>query len=402
MASLLLACNRFGSGRVKNIVELSQPLKVEVNKTVKFAANSAKKLSINGLRNHSHRIATAEIIAQPVMAKNIIYVLDKRAYVSAYSLKEQKLLWRTDSAAHNLDRITSKGGILYSNGKLYISNGSRHLVILDAATGDELMRKEYPDILKTKPVITANQLLIAQTISNQLIAYNLKESKFTWIQEGGEEIISTSNQVAPTLYNDSILASYSSGEIVYLDAQEGKVKWRYNLIESYNVGTPGFEPAVIVTPPIIQGDYAYFATSNNKLVKIDLNNGAPVWQKEAEAIQTMELVGDYLLITNNARQVAIIDEHNGQVNWVGELISSKEKKYVTIPPILTQKPFISQENGQFIINIVASNGELYRFRVGTEINAQPAISKIANNVRYINLSCCGAGLYLITGQYIKY
>jgi len=102
--------------------------------------------------------------------------VDSQGHVSAFSLKDNKITWTTDIAKGSLDRNFNAGGILYSDEKLFVTNGSRNLVILDAQTGDEIIRKEFPDILRTKPVMADDRILLVQTISNQLIAYDIKSS----------------------------------------------------------------------------------------------------------------------------------------------------------------------------------------------------------------------------------
>ena len=345
------------------------------------------------------------IIAKPAIAKGVMYTTDAKGFVSAYSLKEKKILWQTDIAKDMLDRNFNDGGVLYSNGKLYVTNSSRYLVILDAKSGDEIIRKEYPDVIRNKPVMATDRLLLVQTISNQLIAYDIKTSKFVWLHEGELEVLSTRNHVHPVVYDGHVIVSYSSGEVIYLDAQSGKEKWKYNLTKMSDIGIPSFDPSVIVTTPIISGEYAYFATSNGKIIKMDLDNGSPAWMKLAEDVQSLSLVGDYLLVTNNARQAAVLSSHNGKVLWIGNLISQKERSKKNVRTALFQAPFVSQEDkNSFAINIIASNGELYRFKSDDSgfVSSEPSIRKITNNVKYHWISCCTGKVHLITGRNIVY
>lgn len=405
---LLTSCDYLGSGKVKNLIDLTPKLEVEKQKQLSFKDDNLKKKSDVNPRNvKAHSIAKGLIISKPAFAKNIIYSADQKGFVSAFSLKEKKLLWSTDIAKDVLDRNFIGGGVLYSDGRLYITHGSRDLVILDAASGVEIIRKEFPDILRSKPAMVNDHVLVLQTISNQLIAYDTKNSKFLWMHEGGIETISTLNHVAPMAYDGNILLSYSSGEAFYLAAENGKEKWRYNLTESNNrnnIGIPSFDPAVIVTEPVINDEYAYFATSNGKIVKIDLDNGAPAWVKDAEDVQSLSLVGDYLFITNNARQVAALDSHDGAVVWVGDLISKKERSAKTVRAISFQAPFIVKDGSEYVINVIASNGELYQFRSlgASSPTSAPEISKIASKVQYHRVSCCTGEVYLITDRNIMY
>lgn len=401
---LLVSCDRFGSGRVKNLIDLTPKLEVESKEKLKFSSSQIKKNPFSDQRTKSYSLAKNTIIAKPAIAKGVMYSTDVKGFVSAYSLKEKKILWQIDIAKGVLDRNFNDGGVLYSDGKLYVTNSSRYLVVLDAKSGDEIIRKEYPDIVRNKPVMATDRLLLVQTVSNQLIAYDIKTSKFVWLHEGELETISTRNHVHPVVYDGHVIVSYSSGEIVYLDAQSGKEKWRYNLTKISDIGIPSFDPSVIVTTPIIRGEYAYFATSNGKIIKMDLDNGAPAWVKSAEDIQSLSLVGDYLLVANNARQVAVLSSHNGKALWVGNLISQKERSKRNVRTVLLQEPFVSQDGNSFAINVIASNGELYQFKPDASgfVPSEPSIKKITKNVKYYWISCCSGKMHLITGRNIVY
>jgi len=403
VALVLSSCDYIGSTRVKNLIDLTPKLETDSNE--KIVLSEAKKNPFSNEKIKSYKIAKHSIIAQPAIAKKVIYSVDSHGHVSAFSLKENKIIWTTDIAKGSLDRNFNAGGILYSDEKLFVTNGSRNLVLLDAKTGDEIIRKEFPDILRTKPVMADDRILLVQTISNQLIAYDTKSSNLLWMHEGGIETISTRNHVAPVINDHYALISYSSGEVLYIDIKSGKEKWIFSLSDVGNAGLPSFDPALIVTAPIISGNYTYFATSNGKVVKIDLNNGTPVWQKQADDVQSISLFGDNLFITNNARQVASLSIHSGKVKWVGNLISEEERKTKRPAPVILQTPFVSAiEGNRVAVNVVASNGQLYQFiqDEAGQLPLQPKIVKIEKQVRYQWLSCCTGKLHLITARDIKF
>ncbi|GAB4169987.1 MAG: PQQ-binding-like beta-propeller repeat protein [Rickettsiaceae bacterium] len=400
---MVIGCDHIGSTRIKNLIDLTPRLEVE--KAEKVILSDAKKNPFTSDKTSSYKLAKHNIISMPAIAKNVMYSVDDRGYVSAFSLKDKKILWSTDIAAQALDRNFNSGGILYSDDRLFVTNGSRNLFILDANNGIEILRKEFPDILRTKPVMANDRLLLVQTISNQLLAYDVKASKLLWIHEGGLETISTKNQVAPVVYKDSVLVTYSSGEVILIDVNSGKEKWVFNLTEMGEVGIPGFDPAMIVTTPIINGNYIYFAASNGKLAKVDLDNGGAAWLTRAEDVQSMSLFGNNLFVTNNARQVAAIDLHDGKVKWVGNLISESERSSKKPKPVLFQAPFVSEiENGNIALNVIGSNGELYQFvpDKGDQLPIQPLIKGVEKQVQYQWFSCCTGNMYLITKRSVRF
>lgn len=398
----LTSCDNIGSTKVKNLVDLTLKLEVEAAKMPLFS--TGKSNPFKEKKPHSYTISKKAIIAEPVFAKGIMYSIDKQGYVSVFSLKEKKLLWSKNIAGNEVDRYFYSGGILFSDNKLYVTYGSRNLVVLDVESGNELIRKEFPDIIRTKPVMADDNLLLVQTISNQVIAYNTKSSKLMWMHEGGIEIISSRNHIHPELYNGYALVSYSSGEVVYLNASNGSELWRYSLSSSEELGLPNFEPSVIITKPIISGNFAYFASSNRKIIKLDLKEGKEVWIKTADDIQSMTLHDNSLIVTNNARQIALLSTTDGKVSWTGDLISPKERMSKKPKTVTFLDPFVVKDGNSYTINVIASNGELYQFTTNDSgrLSEQAVISAIDKNIRYYWISCCSGNIHLILDTKVKF
>jgi outer membrane protein assembly factor BamB len=216
------------------------------------------------------------------------------------------------------------------------------------------------------------------------------------MHEGGIEIISSKNHIHPIIHNGHVLVSYSSGEVVYLNANNGSELWRYSLSSS-ELGLPSFEPSVIITKPIISGDFTYFATSNGKIVKLDLRDGKEVWMKVADDIQSMVLHDNNLIVTNNARQIALLSAVNGKVSWTGDLISAKERMSKKPKAINFLDPFVVKNGNDYKVNVIASNGELYQFTTNElgQLPEKATISLIDKGVRYYRISCCNGTMHMI-------
>ena len=278
-----------------------------------------------------------------------------------------------------------------------------HPPILDSATGHEIMRKEFSDILRTKPLMATDKMLIVQTVSNQTVAYDIESSKFLWSHEGIPETISSKNRANLVLHNKHVLVSYSSGDLLYIDITNGAVKWNYQIVAS-EIGLPNLDPSLVTVTPIIRDNYAYLATSNNKVIKLDLDNGMPAWVKKIDDAQSMNVIGEDIFITNNARQIAALSAHNGKIEWVGNLISSKARSAKKPQPALFQAPFITGTDTETTINVIASNGEFYQFNLNQSghLQVEPKITKIKSNAQYYWISCCTGKLHIITDKWLVF
>ncbi|MCP5369871.1 MAG: PQQ-binding-like beta-propeller repeat protein [Rickettsiaceae bacterium] len=401
----LSGCDFIGSGKTNNVVELTQKLKVEKVENIKLISSYQNIDLASSYASTSYNISKYGLIAVPAIAKKVVYSIDKKGYVTAFSLDEKKNLWSSKIDSSNFDEYNI-GGILYSSGKLYITNGSREVTIMSANKGEKILSKVFPDIIQTQPIMIDDKTFIVQTISNQLIAFDTKKAEIIWTNEGEIGLISSRSHFSPILANGYVITSYNSGELFCLNAKNGDIRWVISLSdESSSTNFSGnLSPTVINVKPIIKDDYIYIATSNAQLMKIKIGNGDIIWKRHIEDIQSMSLSGNKLIITTNGRQVAILSTQKGEINWVADLINPTQKSK-KLYPTLFQAPFVVHDNyNQQSLNIIASNGELYSFKIHENgvIDTKPEVVNIVKNIINYWISCCDNKIYLFNHKTVNF
>jgi outer membrane protein assembly factor BamB len=402
---LLSGCDSIGIGKTNNIVDLTQKIKVEKAESIKLTS-SHQDIQLNPNRNiESYNVSKANVISVPAIAKSIVYSIDQKGYVTAFSLKEKTTLWSSKLDSSSADNYNI-GGILYSNDKLYITNGSRELYIISATTGEKILSKLFPDIIQTKPIMLDDKTVLVQTISNQLIAFDTEKLEVIWANEGEIGVVSSRSHFSPFLANGYVITSYTSGELFCSNHKNGEVKWVHSLSDKVtDLDLFGaLSPTVIITKPVIKDDYIYIATSNARLMKIKISSGDIIWQKNIEDIQSMALSGNKLIITTNGRQVAILSLQKGEVNWVADLINPAQKRN-KLSPALFQAPFVVNDNyNQQSLNVIASNGELYSFKFDEkgELRTVAEVVNITKGVVNYWISCCDNKLYLFNNKTVNF
>lgn len=401
----LSGCDSIGIGKTANIVDLTQKITIEKTEKIKLTSSHQDIQLIPNRNIESYNINKTNIISVPAIAKSIVYSIDQKGYVTAFSLKEKNMLWSNKLDSSNSENY-SIGGILYSNDKLYVTNGSRELFVISAITGEKILSKLFPDIIQTKPIMLDDKTVLVQTISNQLIAFDTEKLEVIWANEGEIGMISSRNHFSPFLANGYVITSYTSGELFCSDPKNGNVKWVHSLSDqSTDLDLFGpLSPTVINTKPVTKDDYIYIATSNSRLMKIKISTGDVVWQKNIEDIQSMTLSGNKLIITTNGRQVAILSAQNGEVNWVADLLTPSQNR-TKLSPTVFQAPFVVNDNyNKQSLNVIASNGELYSFKFDDkgELNTVAEIITITKGVINYWISCCNNKLYLFNNKTVNF
>ena len=84
-----------------------------------------------------------KIMAQPVVADGIVYVMDSDAVVSAFEIAGGRRVWRFDTKKDEDDSTNVGGGLAVDQGTLYAVNGLAELVALDAAKGTVRWRSNF-------------------------------------------------------------------------------------------------------------------------------------------------------------------------------------------------------------------------------------------------------------------
>lgn len=391
---LLASCSNIGPQKTKSLVELTPRLEAEISSIFDFD-NGIVDESISSYK--SYVIAKHNIISAPLFSDGVFYVVDISGSVSAFSNKEKKIVWSVDASQNKRDDHIG-GGIVKRGDRLYITNGSRYLIILNAVDGTEVSRKEFPDIIRIKPVFIDENTVLIQTVTNQLLAYNLDSAALVWQNEGTAEILSNSKYIESIVHNDLVIAFYNCGGISALTKDKGEKRWSIDLAAAANneINTPGFETIGLSCKPIVIADELYVASANGKLLKINIDSGAIVWENNIKDVQSMSLSNNELLLTTSAKQLAIIDPSIGKIQSVHDLgLKANKTKAVAY---LT--PFVSHNDATIYINIAASNGELIKLKNEGDDQFILQIAKAMKNATYLGFTCCGK-LYLVSGKTIS-
>lgn len=378
LALILTSCAKQSSEKIKNITFFTPVLKVDDGapsvhissvqqstsweEGVNWINKQPKSFKIEKLSNKfdSFNIAKGNLIAAPIIAEGKLFTISDKGYLTSYDAANNKMLW---SVALNTRESKSvlyyHGAMSYSEGKIYITNATRDLIVVDSSSGAILWRYKMLDISKTQPVIYKNMIIIT-TVSNELYAMDKTTGAILWENEGLVETLSVSRDIAPIVHDGKVIVGYSSGQLVCLDASSGNVLWEINLSGEGSI-IPGFVPVSLESQPIVENSSIYLSGANGKMLKININNGSIEWQKEISDIQSISKSGNTLFVTTNAMQIAAVNDKTGDIIWVTNLfeLNKSSKSFLrkkTPKTLVLLSPIVV--NDYLFVN--SSGGKLYK------------------------------------------
>ncbi|MBC6440315.1 MAG: PQQ-binding-like beta-propeller repeat protein [Rhodospirillales bacterium] len=258
-----------------------------------------------------------KLIAQPVVALGRVFTLDADTTVRAFDAATGDSLWSFDIEPEDEDEGGWGGGLAFYRDRLYVTTGYGELIMLDHETGEEYWRVRIGPPLRKPPTVSQGRVYLV-TSDNELVALNADTGDILWSHRGLDEIAGLLGGGSPAVSGSVVIASYLSGELYALRAENGRVVWVDTLAYAARFGSLAALNDINGSPVIDRG--LVFAISHSgRLVAIDLASGARVWERDIAGVQTPWVAGDYLYVVTIDGHVICLFRLDGRIRWVTTL-----------------------------------------------------------------------------------
>ena len=196
--------------------------------------------------------------------------------------------------------------------------------------------------------------IIQETKKNKTFALNAKSGEIKWIHYGISKALAIFGSAQPLVYNDVLIASYSSGEIYAINKKTGESLWTQDLNSNKAYNSDFFLNDIDATP-LVKNDVVY-AIGNGGLMKaISLKTGEDIWKKSIASVVDFWLAGDFLYVINSDNKLLAVYKKTGGIKWMVQLPDFRNpKKLATkfnyIGVIMAgDKLLASREDGELFI-----------------------------------------------------
>jgi outer membrane protein assembly factor BamB len=258
-----------------------------------------------------------KILAQPVAADGLVYMMDSDAVVSAFSIDTGSRAWRVDTKDEDADSTNIGGGMAISGGVLYAVNGLADLVALDAKTGKQRYRQNLPSPPRSAPTVADGRLFFT-TIDDRLLALAAEDGRQLWTYQSRISQTAMLGQPAPAYADGIVIAGFGSGDLVALRAESGGIAWSDSL-GAARARTAIVDLSAIRGMPVISNGRIYVIGVGGLMAALDLRAGRRLWSREVGGTETPWLAGDWLFVLSSEQQLAAINTTDGRIAWVTDL-----------------------------------------------------------------------------------
>jgi len=292
------------------------------------------------------------IVGAPIVADGRVYAMDSMSNVSAFDVGNGRRLWTVELTPDEEDDDHIGGGLAFENGTVFVTTGFAQVIALDAGNGAILWRKMLPGPMRTAPTARGGRVFVI-TVDSRVVALNAATGDELWNYSGISEVASLLGGASPAVDSGVVVAPFSSGELVALKAENGRVLWTDSLTSRRRTDVVS-TLAHIRGRPIIDRGRVFAISHGGLMVAIDLRSGRRIWDKEIGGLASPWVAGDYIFLLTNDAEVAALSRNNGSVYWVQALprFEYPEEKN---NPIVWTGPVLASDR----LIVTGSHGEVY-------------------------------------------
>lgn len=328
----------------------------------------------------TRRLATA-----PVVGGGMLFAVDTQGVVHAFDAETGARRWtHRVEVESDLRHSTFGGGASYFDGKVYACNGAGDVFALDAQTGAELWRVKPAGPLRGSPTIAFNAVYV-MTTDNQIHALNIADGTPIWDNAAATGPSGVFGVAAPAAGQGTVIAGYSSGELVAYRYENGRDLWSDALART-SISTQVGTLTDVDADPIIDNGRVYALGQGGRMAAYELVTGQRLWELSLAGISTPAVAGEWIFtLTDDARLLAIA-RTTGRVRWVTQLERWRNPKKETGPifwtgPVLANNRLWIASSEGIVLSADVTTGETAEF---TDLNNPVSLPPIvANRILYI-------------------
>lgn len=325
------------------------------------------------------------LASAPVIGDGRLYAVGSDGAISAFDANTGARVWvYSAEVAKDLRSAIFGGGVSFAGGRVYATNGTGEVMALDAATGAQLWKVKPAGPLRGAPTVEFGSVYV-MTQDNQIVALATADGKLQWQESASSTDSGVFGVAAPAAGLGTVIAGFSSGELVAYRYENGRTLWADALART-NISTQVGSLNDIDADPIIDAGRVYALGQGGRMAAYELVTGQRIWELNLAGISTPALAGDWIFtLTDDARLLAIA-RASGKVRWISQLARYRDEEDKK-GPIFWQGPVLAGDS----LWVVNSEGELWRVSPGegaatkfTELKQPISLAPIvANQTLYI-------------------
>lgn len=325
------------------------------------------------------------LAAAPVAGGGMLFAVGTDGVVNAFDAQSGARRWTYRMEVDGkLEASAFGGGASYENGRVFATNGIGEVAAIDAETGAELWKVKPAGPLRGSPTVAFNSLYV-MTQDNQIFSLSMTDGTPLWQESGSSAQAGVFGVAAPAAAQGSIVAGYSSGELVAYRYENGRVLWSDALART-SISTEVGALTDIDADPIIDQGRVYALGQGGRMAAYELVTGQRAWEIRVAGISTPAIAGEWIFaLTDDARLLAIA-RSTGKVRWITQLERFRDEEdkegpiFWTGPVLAGNSLWVASTEGEiYKLSVAQGSASMYR-DLKTAVSLPPIV---ANQTLYV-------------------
>jgi len=351
---------------------------------------------------------TRQVMAPVVADNGRVFVLDGEATVSALDSGTGAQAWRTNIKPAEDARRTGflglggrsdgggfGGGVAVGGGKVFVSSGYRTVTAIDQASGAVIWTTPVDVPIHGAPTVSGSRVFVVD-VENQIQAFDTTTGRQDWSYRGIPEPARIMRASSPAVTGDTVIAPFSSGEVVALRASTGQAVWQQVLSRTSRTSALS-EIRDIAGRPVVSRGFVYAISHSGVLSSLDVRSGQPRWSLPVAGVNAPLPVGDVVYVVSKTGELTVVNRESGQIYWTRDLNVGRVRQEGgflgfwdrTVRPIWSGPLMASNR-----LVLTNSDGELVAFDPKT--GAQTASVQLRGGPVFIAPAAYNGALYVLT------
>lgn len=325
------------------------------------------------------------LAASPVIGGGLLFAVDTSGEVHAFDAQTGARRWtHSFELEGKLQNSAFGGGVSYDNGRVFATNGVGEVIALDAESGNQIWKVKPAGPLRGSPTIAFNTVFV-MTQDNQIHALSAATGEPEWNETGSIAQAGVFGVAAPAAGQGTVIAGYSSGELVAYRYENGRTLWSDALART-SISTAVGSLTDIDADPIIDQGRVYALGQGGRMAAYELVTGQRLWELNVAGISTPAIAGEWIFALTDDSRLLAIARSTGKIRWITQLARYRDEEDRK-GPIFWTGPVLAGGS----LWVASTEGELYKVSLGegsaslyTDIGAAVSLAPVvANNTLYI-------------------
>ena len=258
------------------------------------------------------------LMTAPVASKDTVFAITPDTMLTALDIADGSIRW-SSPLADRMDTTQSSisGGLAYADDRIYAHAGGHVVVSLDAATGEELWRKDFDLPILGGPTV-AGQFLAITDFDGRLIVLNAANGDVLWSRIGNPETTRVLGVSSPAIAKNELIFAGNDAEVSALDTNQGGFLWGDNLA-SLLPRTALDQINAIVGHPVHTGGMVFVGSISGRFAAFNTQAGSPVWEMTLPSHQMPWIAGKSIFVVSTKGRVYALRRTDGALRWITSL-----------------------------------------------------------------------------------